>query len=283
MTSPFRSHARWLWCPLFIGNSLLTVSGSLAQTPAHGEEKSQTFDVASVRLSAASQGPTRMETPPGRFHAVSVPLRLLIIAAYGIKDYQLTGAPAWIDTTRLDVEATAERDPDLTSFRAMLQSLLADRFHLTVHRDTRTLPLYELTAKANRSKDLLLPNAHCASLPLEPAIGGQVHDGPTADCGMFSYTRGHLTGKGVTMAALAYTFSNVLRQTVVDKTDLDGAFDVDISWSSDSGSPPTSPSLADTTGPSIFTAVRDAGLELRAAKGPVEVVVVDRVDKLEDN
>jgi uncharacterized protein (TIGR03435 family) len=263
-----------------------------------------TFEVASVK--ANKSGDNRIGigfAPGGRFRATNVPVRELISAAYGtpqpIAAFQITGGPRWIESERFDIAAKAAGDPQPgpngppPGMFVMLRNLLADRFQLSVHRETRDAPIYALAlARADRT---LGPQLHssstdCAALmgaargrgtpPASPAPGERM------PCGMRMFP-GSLSGGSASMAQLTNVLARFVNRTVVDRTGLTGNYDLDLQWTPDQmpqgrgDPPPGAPPLPaiDPNGPSIFTAVQEQlGLKLDAARGPVDVLVIDRVE-----
>ena len=216
--------------------------------------------------------------PGGRFEATGVPLKLLITEAYDVRDFQVSGGPPWIATDRWDLVAKADGVPDripMGQFKPMLAALIEDRFQIKTHRETKELPIYALVIDKKGSK--LQANAG------EP--------GPQLRMG-----RGQLIGKKIPMAMVAQQLSQQLGRTVVDKTGLTGDFDFTLNWIPDPGQgggffgPPPGPGGSegsppgDPNGPSIFTAVQEQlGLKLESEKGPVEILVLDKVERPTEN
>jgi uncharacterized protein (TIGR03435 family) len=274
-----------------------------AQDPATGA-RDPVFEVASVK--ANKSGDNRIGLgfqPGGRFRATNVPLRELISAAYGtpqpLPAFQISGGPKWIESERFDIVAKAAGDPQPgpngppPEMFLMLRSLLAERFQLVVHRESKELPIYTLVMA--RSDGKLGPQMHasatdCAALmsamrarggpPAPPAPGERM------PCGMRMFP-GNLSGGASTTAQLTNVLARFVSRTVVDQTGLTGAFDLDLQWTPDQmpqgrgDPPPGAPPLPaiDPNGPSIFTAVQEQlGLKLESTKGPVDVLVIDRVE-----
>lgn len=236
----------------------------------------QTFDVSTVKPNAAADNRILLQIRPGgNFVATGVSLKLLIREAFDVRDFQVSGGPGWMDTDRWDIVAKAEGVTGplpIDRFRPMLRALIEDRFQLKAHRETAELPIYSLVVAKNGPK--LTANTG------EP--------GP-----MIRLGRGSLNFKKAGMAMLATQLSQQLGRSVVDKTDLQGDFDFTLEWTPEPGqggafgplpgaagaTPPV-----DTSGPSIFTALQEQlGLRLVSEKGPVEIIVVDRVEKPSDN
>jgi uncharacterized protein (TIGR03435 family) len=248
---------------------------------------------------------------------------MLIANAYGtpqpLPNFRIIGGPGWIGSDRFDIVAKAEGDvpPGPNGvLPLMIRAMLADRFKLVVHNESRELPMYELVTGRNDGKlgAQLHPAAvDCAALaaargrgapppggpggpgadgrggPGGPGPGGGPGFGPGGRpmCGML---RGpaNLAAGGSSMAQLATALSGVVGRTVVDRTGLTGTFDMDLTWTPEQipqgpagppppGAPPLPP--IDPNGPSIFTAVQEQlGLKLESTKGAVDVVMIDSVE-----
>ncbi len=245
----------------------------------------QSFEVASVKPNKSAGGGgfiRRMRA--GTFSAGNQTLLQLIRFAYGIQAYQLVGAPDWIRTERFDITAKAAADTPSTvaggpSEAVLLRSLLEDRFRMSVHRETRDVPIYALVvARADGqlgprlrrpSSDYCARRAEAAAKPGAPAPpeGGPV-------CGLKGSSN-ELTGGSFPMAGFATFLAGQAERVVVDRTGLTGGWDFDLKWSpSDTANP-------DPDRPVIFTALQEQlGLRLEATTGPVEVLVIDRLEQL---
>jgi len=237
----------------------------------------QTFEVASIKPNASNDHRVSIQMQPGgRFVATGIPIRLLIGLAYNVRDFQITGGPSWINDQFYDINAKAETTKDRLSMeemRPMFKALLADRFGLKTHEETKEMQVYELVNGKNGNK-------------LTPSAGGQ-------NDRQMRMGRGQLNAKGVTMPALAQQLSQHLGRKVIDKTGLEGAFDLDLQWTPEpgqgfgpfGGAPPGAAiPAADSSGPSLFTAVQEQlGLRLESAKGPVSVLVIESMNKPTEN
>jgi uncharacterized protein (TIGR03435 family) len=212
-------------------------------------------------------------------------LRGLIMYAYGLQGFQLVGGPDWVATQRFDITARAAADVPPTPIgrtspeALMLRSLLEDRFRLSAHRETRDLPIYALVlARADGrlgSRLRQTPSDYCAKR-LEAA--GNAGDTPILTgsplCGMRPSVN-ELTAGALPMNEFARFLALNTGRTVVDRTGLTGVWDFDLKYS-----PPNAPN-PDPDPPSIFTALQEQlGLRLDATTGPVEVLVIDRVEPL---
>jgi len=221
----------------------------------------------------------------------NVTLKILIAFAYRIQQFQVSGGPRWIDSDRFDVEGKAEdlrTDPD--QLRLMLQSLFEDRFKLKVHRETKPSAVYALVLgkggpKIKLSRDQSPENVDGPSPPGAGPNHGAIRIGV-----------GNLVGNAVTLSWFATMLSQRIDRLIVDKTNLPGRFDIQLQWTPSPGENPFDPGgnrlpptiidmsgktvLADPSGPSIFSAIQEQlGLKLESAKAPVELLVIDHVEK----
>jgi uncharacterized protein (TIGR03435 family) len=256
------------------------------------------FEVASIRPGKGEDRSMRWQ--PGRFIAINVTLELLIGQAYNLFIFrspgQPEGLPSWAKVRRYTIQAEAppglaeklevlptlppdQRKDAITacaiSKMRMLQSLLADRFKLKVHRVTRQLPLYEIFVAKGGPK-------------LKPFNEAELTSGHGRG---FTGREGGEEFVGVDLPLFARFLSDRLGQTVIDKTGLTGSYDFTLTvvhWRAGMGGAGFggSPGLpeADASGPSIFTAIQEQlGLKLESTKGPVEVIVIDHVEKPSEN
>ena len=239
-----------------------------------------------------------MNTPDG-YTARGTSLIILVDYAYGIMDDErLAGAPGWISSERFDVDAkmndsAAEtlqkmrKDDRVLARQQMLQALLADRFKLTVHREMKDLSVYTLLIAKNGPKlkeakpDDTYPNG------LKGADGHALSNAVRLEMSTGGLT---LTGQAVSFDYLARTLSKQLRRIVVNKTGLTGIYDFSLHFMPEQGGlqadpeNPSPPASADTSGPSLFTAVQEQlGLKLESTKAPIEVVVIDHVERPSGN
>lgn len=259
--------------PIVIG--LLNAPPSRAQTqPAAGGQPS--FEVASIKPSAPGGRGMQMQIGGGgRFNAKNVTVKMLIQHAYNVRDFQISGGPAWLTSEHYDVVAKAEGDQQIRpeQLRLMVQALLADRFKLTFHRDTKELPIYALVVAKNGPK-------------LQPS------EAQGEEQRMMRMGRGQVTAQGVGIDMLANNLAQQLGRTVIDKTGLTGRYDLKLEWTPDISQPfgpkefgpDGPPPAADPGGPSIFTALQEQlGLKLETQKGPVEIIVIDHIEKASEN
>lgn len=220
------------------------------------------FEVASVKRAAGGGPPgdipRNMDSSPGSFAMRNVPLRYALEWAYDLKDYEITG-PDWINMEdRYDITAKAAAPATNEQMRPMLQTLLLERFKMKVHRETRQLPVY-----------LLLPGKGPAKVKPVSADGAPELAGTPN--GAFFHNQ--------PISRFTFMLTRRMERPVLDKTGLTGVYDytIDLSGLGFNGQPPQDP----TAGPSIFTAVQDnLGLKLDAQRAPIEVLVIDEVEKI---
>ncbi|HEY4363394.1 MAG TPA: TIGR03435 family protein [Bryobacteraceae bacterium] len=220
------------------------------------------FEVATVKP-APSQSDgrtqTRMssDTDKGQLTYSNVNLKEVIGRAYKVQQYQITG-PDWLETERFDISARFAPHSSTEQLGLMLQALLADRFKLALHHETKELPVYSLTVIKGGPK---FKSSETAS-------------GITSNS---NRTQWHVTAK-VSMDRFAEFLTGEAGRPVLDKTGLPGSYDLKLDWS-----PDTAPASADAAPslPSLFTALQEQlGLKLEPAKGPVDMLVVDRAERV---
>ena len=261
-----------------------TASAGIVFSQARMPPARSEFEVASVKPTASADGRALLQAVPGRLLMTNLALRRLILIAYGVQDYQLVGDPAWIDSEHYDIEAKASGDTSVQQMEGpMLQTLLGGRFQLAVHREIRQLPVYELIVGKGGAKLPTSRAGSCVPYSMDSPPPAPTPGEPRPNfCGFHLAVDGlnhTLEGKGVTMAVLAAnlsrTYNSSLGRNVVESTGLTGTYDVQLKWAID---PMTTP--ADPTGPSLFIALQEQlGLRLESARGPVEVIVIDHIQK----
>jgi uncharacterized protein (TIGR03435 family) len=249
--------------------------------------------VASIKLNkSADRRAMIMPARGGRFTATNIPLQFLITLAYDVKDFQLFGAPAWLASERYDIEAKAEGDPGFDAVRPMLQTLLEDRLQFKFHRETKELAVYALVvAKAGK---LHQAEGECGPRPDGPPPPPEPGKMPSPPCGGFFVFPGRLSGQKIAITQLIDSLSRFTGRTVLDKTNLTGKYDIDLQYTPEQGQfqgppggapnglPPLPP--IDPNGPSLFTALQEQlGLKLQSQKGPVEMIVIDHIERPSEN
>lgn len=245
------------------------------------EDSRPRFDTASVKPNRSAEAGINNRFSPGRFAYVNTPLAVFISNAYGFPSDRVVDMPDWARREKFDITAT--HSPEFRAFspqqRAMLQRLLEERFSLKTHRETREMPVYELI-KA-RSDDQLGPQLRVATLDCSSGGANQ------AQCGT-RIIPGLIDGKGVPWGMLLDQLPGAVGRTVIDKTGLRGQFELRLEWSPDpsvSRSPEAVASAtvaAATPGErvSIFTALPEQlGVKLQNARAPLEVLVIDQLER----
>jgi len=253
--------------------ALCAAGAVLAQQPL-----APSFDAVSIKANRSGEQGGSSRGQPGRYVGVNVTLMRLVRLAYRPVE-EFDGGPEWKEKDRFDIEAVSGASPSQPQMLAMMRTLLADRFKLRVHTETRALPVYELSlarsdgrlgAALTRVADVCPPPA--APGTPAPAAGS----GPAIRCG-FQLGDGLLKGMG--------TLPNIASELVVagrhavDRTGLTGVYSIELRWS-----PDNVPGLPADAPPEIFTAVREQlGLRLQPATAPTEVVVIDSAERPEEN
>jgi uncharacterized protein (TIGR03435 family) len=222
------------------------------------------FEVASVRVSDPDdRGRCAQFLPGGRFLAQGCQITFMIQLLYGVHRFQVVNAPAWTHggfDTFYTIQAKAGEATSNEQLRLMAQNLLADRFHLRYHRETREMDVYAMVVGKN---GLEMQSAKDNGQPR--GSGGLMSAGP----GVMREVNGNMDN-------VAMALSEQAGRPVIDKTGLSDAVDFVLEWSPEEG--------ADTTRPSIFTAVQEQlGLKLEPRRMPVEVLVIDHVERPTEN
>jgi uncharacterized protein (TIGR03435 family) len=267
-----------------------------AQTPA-----GPAFEVASIKPNTSTSEDRSVSAGSGRFTANNVTLRVLIRFAYPVQNYQLAGGPDWVNTESFDVNATvpsamANRVGGMIpgSNQLMVQKLLAERFKLAVHHETRELPAYMLTLARNDGTlgpHLVKSAVDCDALRRDGVAPPPALQGQPPVCGG-RLGAGHLIFNGFPLSRLSENLSVWVERFVIDRTGLTGTYDYDLQWSLDHvpqfdpmGAPMRTPvTTAEPSGPSLFTALQEQlGLKLESTRGPVDVLVIDHVEYPTEN
>ena len=264
--------------PMAVGQS------EAAQRASGAGQRIPSFAVSWVKPNVSNDGRWRLGPTFTGWSGMGVTVLKIVKEAYGIsEDDRIEGVSKWITTQRFDFEGKVDdtdvptlRKLDYDQRRTMLQAFLAERVSFAAHYEARTLPIYALVVADGGSK--LRQSAPDPNGPgRSKGMGGLIQRGDP-----------DLIVEGGTMPFLAQHLSLVLGRTVVDRTGLTGRYDYELEWAPEleaassvpmgNGKPPLAQTPA--SGPSIFTAVRgQLGLELKSEKGPVEVLIIDRVEK----
>jgi uncharacterized protein (TIGR03435 family) len=252
------------------------------------------FEVASIKPSQ-EQRFMSVRPLPGRLTA-NATVRLLMQNVYAMQPFQIVGGPEWINSERWEIEAKADGNAGRAQIFLMLQSLLEDRFHLKTHRETRELPVYALVAARSGLKLPPPREGSCASPATDASpewAGGRIAPPgqgppPLARCGdvkvILESGGARMQGGRVAVPELIRMLSMALGRAVVDKTGFTALFDVQLDFLPDETTaalpPPPPDALPEFKNPSILVALQEQlGLRLESTKGPVEVIVVDQVER----
>lgn len=277
---------------------IATKSGILALSliaTSYIKAQSLSFEVASIRPDPPGGmfNMVHMNFEPDGYSASHATVWMLLKDAYGIDNYQIFAAPSWVHSDRYEIEAKidsaaseqlAHLKPDQLKLahQQMLRSLLADRFKLTAHIETRELPVYSLVIAKNG------PKIHEAKPDDTYANGLKSATGNTVGPHMMlmqlrgGHVSGQIDGQGVPLELLVQQLAAQVGRTVIDKTGLTGSYDFNLTWTPD---PPTpEAATAEPAAPSLFTAIQEQlGLKLESTKGPVQVLVIDHIEPLSEN
>lgn len=277
--------SRVLWAvgtAAIVGCVAVVVSTQTAPIPA-------TFEVASIKPDKSGSGNSQWGTERGgRFSATNVTTEQLVLDAYQLQSYQLLNAPRWFTVDRFDIVAKAngeipdafddERRVGPTPIQLILRSFLAERFNLATHNEKRELPAYSLIIARSDGQlgpGLVKSAQDCASADRPgPARTG------APPCSM-RWGAGRLSANTMLLSTLAGALAQLMDRPVFDRTGVKDAFDITLAWSPDQVPRQLAPDSAPLgDGPSIFTAIQEQlGLKLESTRGPVDVLVIDRVER----
>jgi uncharacterized protein (TIGR03435 family) len=209
----------------------------------------QTFEAASIKPSDPAKVESFWHISPGRIAVQNMSLKSLVMAFYKVKEYQVVGGPSWVDADRFDITAKMPADAPATAaaLLAAAKSLLAERFQLVMHEETRPMAGYALVAAKG-------------GLKLKPAVGdgsSNVRTGKTT-----------MDATGLTMERLASSLATIVDAPVEDATGIAGAYDVKFEWT-----------LEDGVGPALSA----LGLKLEGRKAPSTVMFIERAARPEAN
>ena len=284
---------RWFF---FLLTAVAAVTPLRAQAPKASDQKSLLFEVASIKpnTSHGAQPLDPVEAnlwrsiahrpPRGRLHLDGVTTQLLIEMAYDVPDAQLVGGASWVNADRYEVDARTSADATPEQVALMLRSLLTERFKLAVRRETRGLSVYELREAKGGPKASLVTQARCENAappstpPTRPVPG--VGPPPLKQCGgvrrKMLPTSTQIEAVAISMHRLIELLAEDVDRTIIDKSRITVPVYVRLEYT------PTrlASGAGDSTLPSLFTALEEQlGLKLEPAKAPVDVLVIDHVEK----
>ena len=252
------------------------------QAPAAAPvEPAVSFDVISVKPNKSSLGAYGLVTTEftaDGFRGANVPVHSLLLQAYGLHEGEVIGEPAWASSEVFDIEAKVA-GPDVAAFskldsdqrQAMLQQVLAERFKLAAHRETRELPVYALSVAKGGPK--LKESAIDPSVPASARRGGGIR-----------MSMGMISANECTIPYFLSMLSRQLGRTILDRTGLTGNYDFTLRWMPDNGTSASSDGAQADALPSIFTALQEQlGLKLESTKAPASVLVIDHLERPSQN
>ena len=239
---------------------LLAVFAACAQRALFGQVL-ESFEVATIKHNISGSNAIGGSTclSGGKVSVKNIPLNLIIELAFDVKGFQLLGRPSWLNSERFDIEAKPSAPVPYSQCKLMLRTLLVDRFKLATHSESKQLPVYKLIVAKNRLK-------------IHPVDAAAMLGIRTFDTG-----KGQLVSGGISMAQLAGMLSLIreVEKQVADETGLAGNYEFTLNWT------PDGPSADTVSGISIFSALQEQlGLKLEAGKGPVQVLVIDHIEKV---
>jgi uncharacterized protein (TIGR03435 family) len=256
--------------------TMMSLTAIAAPTPQTGPESADQFEVATIKPANPSS-PRRgrlaivqIATSPGRLSVINATLKDLVLGAYGLADYQVSGGPEWVDSARFNVEGKAPGNATREQRLLMLRALLTERFKLKVHQGLKELAIYALELGKNGPKFRPLKEDECW-------IG----------CSGSPTPLNHMRQKDLPSLAGFLTRLGSDRP-VLDKTGLKGSFAVDVDMSkimdsasqADGGRPPTNTGIFDAM---VANLPDGLGLKLASTKARVEVLVIDHAEKVTEN
>jgi len=271
---------------LFAATSMLTMPlvayGQQGSTATPPSTTLPVYDVVSVKPNKSNGNNIRISFNDDSFEATNAPLKVILQIAYGIRQDLISGGPEWVGSDRFDIKAKV-LDPNTAQLKklsreqraAMLPPLLADRFQVKAHKETKELPVYDLVQLKSGS---MLKEASP-----EPTPAPDTPDAPKPGMGRGStwiQNDGHslkLTATAVQLESLTNVLAQELNRTVIDQTGLTGNYDISLKFAPENA--PPQDTAGDDAAPSLFTALQEQlGLKLQPSKGPVETLVVDHVE-----
>jgi uncharacterized protein (TIGR03435 family) len=216
----------------------------------------QSFDAASIKPADPAHIGLQIYSPnPGSFRAMAADIKHLMAFAYNVRDIQISGGPRWADTELFDIEAKTAGPAGIPELRLMVRSLLQDRFQLKMHRESKEQSVFNLVV-GKKGPKLTQVESKGFGIGLDKT---------------------QLDGHGANMSGLASVLSSRVGNQVIDKTALTGFYNFTLRWTPDEAA-------VTESGPSIFTAIQEQlGLKLEPAKGNVEFLVVDSVERPSGN
>ena len=265
------------------------------------------FEVVSIKPINDANTPMRIMMTPAGFES-AMPVGTILRQALQKPDYQMVGAPGWINTERYSIRAKQPAGVPITAMPVMLLNLLKDRFQLASHLETREQPIFHLVLARSDGRlgpDLKPSSAECQATLAERQAAAKRGDPPTPlpgmpggpplptangaqPCGFGSNSPGLFRFSGRSIAQFVPTLSDLTGRPVIDKTGLTGLYDLTLKFAYEGRMPGVMgplgtqgpPPPVDPDAPSLSAALQEQlGLKLEGSRGPVEVVVIDKFEK----
>jgi bla regulator protein blaR1 len=271
-----------------LGAAMTVILGPIAfgivNVPARSQilpPQKAVFEVVSIKRSPPDAQMESIVPQPARFVAANVTARDLVrfafFAFHPMQDSQLVGGPGWLASDKFDVQATANRPLSWDESAAALRTALEDRFGLRSHTEKREMPVYALTVDKGGPKMKAVatpPPLDTSKAPEPPPPPGAIANFKPLPGRVFR-GNGSVIGTAISMETLIRVVASLLDRPVIDKTNLEGHFDIRLQFT---------PDLSNEPGPSLFTAVQEQlGLTLESTKGVLDVVVIDSAEKPSEN
>jgi uncharacterized protein (TIGR03435 family) len=272
--------AGWLLCVATLFSVAVSHAQGTTQQGVVAGAKQYRFEVATIKPNVARDGRSKVWFTPDGFTAMGVPLRKVIEEAFGNYDPQrLLGLPQWGESELIDIEAKFDaatvsnyQDLSLEQRQQMLQALLAERFKLTIHHETRDVDAFAMEVAKGGAKMKQTPPEKIPNSGIKGYNGLITLSQP-----------GQLDITGIPMDGFAGMLRYWVDRIVVNKTGLPGFYDISLRWTPNELSA-TTMSAPDTSGPSIFSAFQEQlGLKLQLGKFPMDVLVIDHVERPSEN
>jgi uncharacterized protein (TIGR03435 family) len=274
-------------------SAVMFIPLSNAQAPA---QQKPAFEVASIKPNAAGPGggPARVTSDSRRFVGSNATLRTVLLFAYRpqtgrtLRYGDITGVPSWADNEHFDIEAKVNPGIDATpeQMRLMVQSLLADRFQLKVRWETREMPTYNLVAAKNGIKIKPSQDQSPITIDIAPANQASPPRGTPRTIAKPSPSgiALSLSGEALPIDTLVNTLQSYAGRPLFDKTGLGGMFDVKLEFFMEASGGNPGATAPDPSGPTFATAIEDQlGLKLESSRSPVEILIVDSVQRPSEN
>jgi uncharacterized protein (TIGR03435 family) len=281
--------------PIMIGQAGQQTGAAISRDNSEGLPAAS-FEVVSIHQDKPSpdgRGSMQMDfTPNGTLTALGLLLKRLICAAYGVSDIEVVGGPEWLTSDRYTIEAKADSatqeqiqklsGPQMRLVgQQMVKGLLADRFKLKMHEETKEIQILAIVPARNG------PKLH-ASMPGDSYANGLKDRDGQGHAGMMRFNGEKLTAQGVPLDNLASLLSEQLHQIVQNKTGLKGNYDFVLEWTPERdhdggtavGNGEASANAEASSFPSIYTAIQEQlGLKLESQKAAIQVFVIDQVER----